>query len=143
MRYVVEVLNELGLSASLKIVHDVEEYAGAIYAGEPQAYLFGWSSDYPRAVNFLDTQFRCGSPYNTSGLCNESLDAANEEAQRLQATDPAASNSAWIEIEHQLVEDAIWVPVTNLVSAYVFSARTENVQVHPQWGVLLSRLWVQ
>jgi hypothetical protein len=35
-----------------------------------------------------------------------------DEAQRLQATDPAAANSAWIEIEHQLVEDAIWVPLT-------------------------------
>jgi hypothetical protein len=22
-------------------------------------------------------------------------------------------------------------------------ARTENVQVHPQWGIMLSRLWVQ
>jgi hypothetical protein len=31
----------------------------------------------------------------------------------------------------------------NPVSAYALSARVENVQVHPQWGILLSRLWVQ
>jgi ABC-type transport system substrate-binding protein len=66
-----------------------------------------------------------------------------DEAQRLQATDPAAANSARIEIEHQLVEDAIWVPLTNPVSTYAFSPRTENIQVNPQWGILLSRLWVQ
>jgi hypothetical protein len=24
-----------------------------------------------------------------------------------------------------------------------FSARTENRQFHPQWGILLSRLWVK
>jgi peptide/nickel transport system substrate-binding protein len=105
--------------------------------------LFGWGADYPRAVNFLDTQFRCGSPYNASGFCDKSLDAAIDEAQRLQATDPGASNRAWIEIEHQLVEDAVWAPTMNPLSAYAFSARTENVQFHPQWGILLSRLWVQ
>jgi ABC-type transport system substrate-binding protein len=76
-------------------------------------------------------------------LCSDTLDAQIEQAQRLQATDPTASNSAWIEIEHQLVEDAAWAPLTNLVSAYAFSARTENIQVHPQWGILLSRLWVK
>jgi hypothetical protein len=37
----------------------------------------------------------------------------------------------------------VWAPLTNGVRAYVFSARTENVQVHPKSGILLSRLWVQ
>jgi YVTN family beta-propeller protein len=149
MRYVVEVLNELGLRAELKIVHDVDEYFDTIFEapagseGHPQVYLSGWGSDYLGAATFIAEQFRCDSPFNTSGLCSDSLDAEIEEAQRLQATDPTASNSAWIEIEHQLVEDAVWAPLTNLVAAYAFSARTENVQFHPQWGILLSRLWVQ
>jgi peptide/nickel transport system substrate-binding protein len=38
-RYVVEVLNVLGLRANLKILHHIGEYSRAIYAGEPQAYL--------------------------------------------------------------------------------------------------------
>jgi YVTN family beta-propeller protein len=142
MEYVVEILNELGVRADLKTI-DIDEYFDAIFAGEAQAYLSGWVSIYPSAHDFIDPQFRCGAFFNLSGLCSESLDAAIDEAQRLQATDPAAANSAWIEIEHRLVEDAIWVPLTNPVSTYAFSARTENIQVHPQWGVLLSRLWVQ
>ena len=144
MRYVVVVLNDLGLRADLKIVRDGDKYFGAIYdEGKPQTYMSGWISDYPRAANFIDAQFRCEAGGNASRLCSESLDAQIEEAQRLQATDLAASNSAWIEIEHQLVEDSIWAPLTNPVSANAFSARTGNVQVHPQWGILLSRLWVQ
>jgi YVTN family beta-propeller protein len=142
-RYIAEVLNELGLRANLKIVHHVEEYAGGIYAGERQAYLFGWAPDYPRASNFIEPQFRCAAFGNASGLCSESLDARIDDAEQLQASDPAAANRAWTAIEHRLVEDAVWVPLINPVSAYVFSARTENVQVHPQWGVLLSRIWVQ
>jgi peptide/nickel transport system substrate-binding protein len=151
MRYVVKVLNKLGLRADLKIMHDVDEYFGAIYPptgspgspDHPQVYLSGWGPDYPRAATFIADQFRCGAPANPSGLCSDSLDAEIEEAQRLEATDPTASNSAWTEIEHQLVEDAVWAPLTNPVAAYAFSARTENIQVHPLWGILLSRLWVQ
>ena len=133
-RYVRDVLNKLGLRASLKILHHIAEYARAIYAGEPQAYLFGWASDYPRASDFLEPQFRCGAFANASGLCSESIDAAIDDAKRIQATDPGASNRAWTAIEHQLVADAVWAPTMNPLSAYAFSARTENVQVRPQAG---------
>ena len=149
MQYVVEILNELGLRADLKIVGNVNEYFDTIYeapAGSeshPQVYLSGWGPDYPRADTFIADQFRCGAPANSSGLCSDTLDAEIEEAQRLEATDPTASNSAWTEIEHQLVEDAVWAPLTNPVAAYAFSTRAENVQFHPQWGILLSRLWIQ
>jgi peptide/nickel transport system substrate-binding protein len=143
MAYVVEVLDDLGLRAELKIVHDLDPYVGAIFAGEPQAYLFGWAPDYPRASQFIDLLFRCDVAFNLSGLCSESLDARIDEALRLEGTDPGAANRAWTAIEHELVEDAVWVPLMNPVSANVFSARTENVQVHPQWGILLSRIWVQ
>ena len=66
-----------------------------------------------------------------------------EEALQLQATDPAAANSAWTELDHQLVEEAIVAPVDNGVSTFAVSTRVGNVQVHPQWGILLSRVWVQ
>jgi peptide/nickel transport system substrate-binding protein len=149
MRYVVEVLNELGLRADLKIVQNVNEYWDTLYGGpassggHPQLYLGGWFSDYLGAATFIADQFRCDAPFNISGLCSDSLDAKIEEAQRLQATDLAASNAAWAEIEHRLVEDAVWASLTNPISAYAFSARTENIQVHPQGWILLSRLWVQ
>jgi len=144
MRYVVGVMNELGLHARLKVVDDPVAYFDAIYRrGEPQVYLSGWFADYPAAGGFIDLQFRCGSPQNASGLCNAQIDARIEHAQRLQSSDPAATNGAWIAIEHSLVDDAVWAPLTNSVSAYAFSARSGDIQVHPEWGILLSRLWVR
>lgn len=142
-QYVVDVLNELGLRADLKIVHDGLEYFDAIFSGEPQIFLLGWIANYPGAGGFIDADFRCVAPGTAASLCTESIDAQIEDAQRLQATDPAASNRAWTAIEHQMVEDAVVAPLTNPVTAYAFSARVDNVQVHPQWGILLSRLWVQ
>jgi ABC-type transport system substrate-binding protein len=146
MRYVVDVLHELGLRADLKIV-EVEKYFDTIFASgspsDPHVYLSGWATDYLAAGDFIDTNFRCGANGNASGLCDDQLDARIAKAKQLQLTDPAAANAAWIEIEHQLVEDAVWAPLTNPVLANTFSARVENVQVHPQWGILLSRLWVR
>jgi YVTN family beta-propeller protein len=150
MRYVVEVLNDLGLRADLKIV-ETEAYFDAVYQGtaragspgHPQIYLSGWIQDYPGAGNFIQPQFSCGGFGNPSGWCSERLDARMQEALRLYATDPGASTRAWTEIEHQLVDDAVFAPLTNPVFTNVVSSRTGNVQVHPQWGILLSRLWVQ
>jgi YVTN family beta-propeller protein len=149
MGHVVEVLNDLGLRADLKIVQR-DKYFDTVYQttatagskGHPQVYLSGWISDYPGAGNFLQ-QFRCGSFSNPSGWCSRSLDAKMDEALGLQATDPGAANRAWTEIEHQLVEEAAQAPLTNPISTNAVSARVGNVQVHPQWGILLSRLWVQ
>ena len=151
MRYVVDVLNDLGLRADLKVVDDDDAYFDAIYqvttqAGtraHPQLYFSGWGPDYPVASNFIDPQFSCGGGGNTSGYCSRSLDAAMNRALRLQATDLGAATRAWTQIEHQLVEEAAQAPFTNPVTTYAISDRTENVQIHPQWGILLSRIWVQ
>lgn len=144
MRHVTDVLNDLGLRAELRIVHDNDKYFSAIYMrGTPQIYLTAWGANYPGAGGFIDDDLRCGAPGTAVALCTKSIDAEVQEAQQLQATDPVAANRAWTEIEHQLVQEAVWAPLTNPLSAYAFSARVENIQVHPEWGILLSRLWVQ
>jgi peptide/nickel transport system substrate-binding protein len=150
MGHVVDVLNELGLRADLKIVQRDKYFdavsqttASAGSPGHPQLYLSGWIQDYPGASNFIDTQFGCGSFGNPSGYCSRSLDARMDEALRLQATDPGAANRAWTQIEHQLVKEAAQAPLTNPFFTSAVSARIGDVQVHPQWGILLSRLWVQ
>jgi len=111
----------------------------------PHVYMSGWIADYPGAGNWIAPQFACGERGfgNPSGWCDEALDRQIDEALLLYTTDPGAANRAWAEIEHGLVEEAAMAPVTNPVTTHAVSARVENVQVHPQWGLLLSRLWVQ
>jgi hypothetical protein len=145
-RYIVEVLNELGLRAELKIVGTQDQWFAAIWTGEAQAYVGGWISNYPTASDFINPEVLCSPAIGWgkySGFCSKSLNAMFEDALRLQATDPAAANSAWTDLDHQLVEEAIVAAVQNPVFTFAFSARVGNVQVHPQWGVLPSRLWVQ
>ena len=159
MRYVTGVLDDLGLRATLEIVPDVEDYFDGINRPEPDGtkgtpagspdhphvYVSGWYSDYLGAGNWLSPQFSCGARgfANPSGYCNPDLDARMDEALLLYTTDPGAANRAWTGIEHQLVEEGAQAPVTNPITTHAVSARVENVQVHPQWGLLLGRLWVQ
>jgi peptide/nickel transport system substrate-binding protein len=146
LRYIVEVLNELDLRADLKIAGTADQWFDAINTGEAQAYLGGWISNYPTASDFINPEAMCssiGGWGNYSGFCSEGLNAMFEDAVRLQETDPAAANSAWTDLDHQLVEEAIVAPVDNPVSTFAFSARVGNVQVNPRWGILLTRLWVQ
>ena len=41
MRYVVDVMDELGLRANLKVVDGIDEYLGTVNAGDAQTYLLG------------------------------------------------------------------------------------------------------
>jgi peptide/nickel transport system substrate-binding protein len=151
MRHVVDVLNEIGLRATLRVVPDADAYLASIYGptaepGSPEyphVFLGGWLSEFPRASDFIEPQFRCGAPENTSGYCNRRLDRAIDRVKRLATTNPGAASRGWTAIEHSLVRDAVWAPLMNPVIANAFSARVGNVQVHPKWGVLLSQLWVQ
>ena len=148
MQHVVDVLNDIGLVAELEIVHDGDEYAAPIYApgtgsDRYQVFIAAWGPTYPGAGGFFDEYFTCGIPPQAPITCTKRLDAAIEEARRLYANDPPAAHAAWVQIDHGLVEDAVWVPLTNPVSPYAFSGRVENIQVHPEWGILLSQLWVR
>ncbi|HEU4529325.1 MAG TPA: ABC transporter substrate-binding protein [Actinomycetota bacterium] len=144
MRYVTRLLEDLGMRPHLKVVGDNEEYFSGVFEGEPHLYLGGWGGTYTGGGGgWIDENFRCSFAGSAPTLCTDELERAIDEAKQLQATDPAAANDAWTQIEHGLVEDAVWVPLTNSVSTVVVSDRTGNVQVHPQWGILLSRVWVE
>ena len=158
MRYIVEVLEDLGLRPKLDVVRGFGAYFDAINppspdgsgtpAGSPEhphVYISGWLSDYLGAGNFIEPQFACGPAgfSNTSGWCDDALEGEIDEALLLTTTDRGASNRTWAEIDRRLVEDSAQAPVTNPVFTHAVADRVENVQVHPQWGLMLSLMWVQ
>jgi hypothetical protein len=65
-----------------------------------------------------------------------------EKAKSLQISDPGSANRAWSDIEHALVDNAALVPVANPILTFVVSERAGNVQINPQFGVLLGQIWV-
>lgn len=158
MEYVTDVLADLGLEPELEVLSDAEAYFTRIMppvggapgtpAGTPRhphVFMSGWIADYLGARNFIEPQFGCGEVgfANAFGWCDETLEDRMAEASTLQVTDPGEANRAWAEIEHQLVEAAVQAPITNPLTTHAVSERVENVQIHPQWGLMLSLIWVQ
>ena len=147
MRQVTAVLKEIGLRAQLVVAPTAEFYRGSFApagsTSHPDVLSYNWSNGYPGAWEFLYEQYGCGANWNVIGYCDHGIDRRMREARSLQTSDPGAANRKWAEIEHDLVDQAALVAVANPISTFVVSDRAGNVQVNPQFGVLLTQIWVR
>jgi peptide/nickel transport system substrate-binding protein len=64
-------------------------------------------------------------------------------AAALQATNQPAATLLWQQIENELLAQAPLLPTDNRRNVDFLSKRVGNYQYNPQWGVLLSQLWVK
>ena len=60
-----------------------------------------------------------------------------------QVGDPATAAGQWAAVDHEIVDQAPWVPLYNPRDLTVLSARTGNYQFHPYWNLLLDQLWIR
>jgi YVTN family beta-propeller protein len=145
-KQVAAALNEIGLRATSEVI-PVDRYGQRSFAPpgsaeHPQALSYMWFSGYPGASEYLG-QTRCGDGFNVTGYCERAIDRRFQEARSLQTSDPGSATRAWSEIEHDLVDAAALVPVLNPISTFVVSERAGNVQINPQFGMLLGQIWVK
>jgi peptide/nickel transport system substrate-binding protein len=150
MTYVAEVLTALGMPAEVVVIPNTDKYFQTyLYGAEegtaqhPAIFFAGWLPDFPTASNYIEPQFGCNGFANAFGVCDRTLERLMDEAKSLQASDLGAANRAWAAADMRLVDQAMLAPLTNGVVAYPVSERVGNVQVHPLWSLLLSRIWVQ
>jgi ABC-type transport system substrate-binding protein/DNA-binding SARP family transcriptional activator len=148
--YAVSVLDRLGYRASLKVVPTV--FPGLLPDSRARAQIgwFTWLQDHPSPSNFIDALLSCrafvpNSQFNpnVSEFCRRKIDAQIRHAYGLQASDPAAADDVWSRLDHELVEQAPWVPLYNPRALTALSTRVGNYQYHPFWRVLLDQLWVR
>ena len=109
----------------------------------PQILWSGWAADYPAASNFIEPLFSCGLPDNRAHFCERALDRKIRRALKLQQTDLAGANRLWTELDREITDKALWVPLYNVYEADLVSKRVGNYQYNPRWGALLSQLWVR
>ena len=64
-------------------------------------------------------------------------------AKALQATDPKRAVALWTEIDHRIVDSALWVPYVNLYGVELVSERVRNYHFHPLWGFLADQAWLR
>jgi peptide/nickel transport system substrate-binding protein len=148
--YIVSVLDRLGYHASLDVVANV--YPGRLPDSRARAQIgwFTWYQDYPAPSNFIDLLLSCRAfiprdqfNLNMAEFCNLKIDTQIRRAYALQARDPAVAGEVWRQIDHDLVNQAPWMPLYNPRVLTALSARVGNYQYHPFWQLLLDQLWVR
>jgi class 3 adenylate cyclase len=78
-----------------------------------------------------------------SQFCDPAIDAQMARAANTQVRDPAAATVQWQGVEQSLLARAPVVPVYNRSNVDFVSERVGNYQYNPQWGPLLSQVWVK
>ena len=141
--YFRDLLELLGYRATLKAVAN-RTYQSALYGKPRQAQVAfeGWYTDYPAESGFIGI-LACRAPGNTSGFCAQDIDKRMHKAERSQITDLAAAHRLWSAIEHDIVDQAPWVPLVGRYWVNLVSQRLGNFQVNPLWGPLIDQMWVR
>jgi peptide/nickel transport system substrate-binding protein len=152
-RYVVSLLESLGYRASLNARHEAAGYFTKVADPDSRAQtgFGGWALDFPSADGFIRPLLSCAaydptSPETTAnlaGFCDRSIDARMQRARSTQVHDPAEAIRLWQGIEDAILAKAPIIPAFNRTYVSLVSARVGNYQYSPQWGVLLSQLWVK
>jgi len=143
-KYFKDLLEQLGYRANLRRVSK-PEWASALYGRprEAQITFASWTSDYPTASGFINPLFVCHAPYNNTGFCDPAIDRRISEATGLRLTDPAGAGDLWASIDHDLVDQAPWVPLGTWDWVNLVSERIGNYQSGPMGGPLIDQMWVR
>jgi peptide/nickel transport system substrate-binding protein len=156
-RYMASVLRLLDFRADVRVIPldpntGATPYFDTVGDSRTRAQIGfgGWAADFPSVSGFLPPILSCdafvpASPLNANlaEFCNPSIDAKMVRATELQAQDPPAATLLWQEAERDLLAHAPVVPIVHRRNADFVSERVGNYQYNPQWGVLLSQLWVR
>jgi peptide/nickel transport system substrate-binding protein len=138
-RYLVAVLRQLGLRASVRVRGD-DAHFDAVSAPRSRMQIgyMGWAPDYPAPSNFIEPHFSCAG--NPSRLCDAGL---SRLTARARTADGAEALALWAAADRRVVDLAAAVPLTIGRVLLLTSKRVGNVQYHPQWSTLLDQLWVR
>jgi len=151
-RYVASVLDRLGYRASVRLL--AKPFGDYPFAADSRNRVqisdFGWAEDFPAPWDFIGPVFTCGSfvpgstgNSNVAEFCDRRIDAQAQQALAVQAQGLAAAARRWAAIDHELTDQAPWVPLYTPRDLTVLSARVGNYQFHPFWNLLIDQLWVR
>ena len=158
-RYMAAILRLLDFRASVRVIA-LDPKTGAVpyftavgdSRNRAQIGFGGWFADFPSVSGFLPPILSCAAfvpnssqseNANLAEFCDPAIDAKMTRATTLQVQDPPAATLLWREVERDLIAQAPVVPVGNRRNVDFVSKRVGNYQYNPQWGPLLSQLWVK
>jgi peptide/nickel transport system substrate-binding protein len=152
-RYLKQFLESLGYRPQLResfpdqsipgdYLTQLQRRARSHHSGPHVAFAFAGAA-YPAPSSFFRESFRCRSKFNYGGFCDPALDQRISRAVELEERDRVGANRLWAQLDREITDKALWVPLFNSYQADLVSKRVGNYQYSPQYGPLLSQMWVR
>ena len=150
--YFVGLLKQLGYKATLQALSPDIQYPYSQNSKNHVQFAYSsWYQDYPAASDFINVLLGCdffhpnsnASP-NIAEFCDRKhIQPKIEQALNTSVRDLAAANNQWAQIDHDLVDQAVWVSMFNPKYLDFISKRVKGYQFSPQWYFLLDQASVK
>ena len=148
---VVATLNSIGYRATLERLTQAEANGPQQQQLADQAEAGGttWFADYVAPSDFFVPIVTCNAAKlglaadNLGRFCTPRLDTQINKALAEQPQQPGLATEAWTAIDRTVANDAVLVPIFNLLEPDSVARRVGNFEYNPQWGVLVDQLWVR
>ena len=75
-------------------------------------------------------------------LLRPELDREMRRAILLEGSDPVRADELWTSIDHEVTDEAGWVPTVDLSAVELVSKRLGDYQYNPVWGFVPSQAWL-
>jgi peptide/nickel transport system substrate-binding protein len=151
-QYILVVLFKLGYDPRLKSLPDGVQ---AAYVQNSRNHveigLSRWHQDFPAPSDLLEGLLGCDSfvpdsdaSPNISGFCDRTtVQPLMQRAVTLGLTRPRAADRLWRQVDHRVVDLAVWLPLFNPKQVDLVSRRVRHYRWSPQLHLIPSLLWVR
>jgi ABC-type transport system substrate-binding protein len=140
---IIEDWARVGVTAEM-IAIEFSQLLDIIYGDNPgqmPVMYIGWYADYPDPSNFYEPLLQCGAGNNTSGYCNEDLDAM-QAAAALLAPGPERWQ-AYAELEAAINDEMPWIFVIHEQNFFFLGDRVTGLTTHPSYLLNIENVSVQ
>ena len=76
-------------------------------------------------------------------FCDPALDRKMQEAEAIRETRPDRSQALWAQVDRQVTDDAVWIPLVYQGVIDVVSARVRNYEFSPAYFFLTDQVWLR
>jgi ABC-type transport system substrate-binding protein len=133
-----ENLKEIGIELRTFEVDGAKYYDEETFRNS-DIFTYGWLGDSGTADNFIEPLIDINNSSNRSRYNNPELMELLDEAKKTK--NPYRYRELLYKIESTIVEDAAWVPLSNICVSYSYSNNVKGLKVHPLNMINFADIW--
>ena len=140
--YIARVLRSLGYKARVRVA-PAASMTTAVRRHLQLSADGDWEADYPSPSSYIPQFFGCGGGNSNGYFCDRRLDRKMQRATMLDLNHPLRAAALWTQVDHELTDQAAWVPMVSLRLVDLVSTRLRNYQYNPLWGFIADQVWLR